>query len=66
MNRKDVIEVLIWVILGAILGVALGIYTSSRVRFETKISTTYNIPATEWKCDINAETKEITCKGVMK
>lgn len=37
-----------------------------RVHFETKIKTTNTIPATEWKCEINANTNEITCKGVMK
>ena len=37
-----------------------------RVHFETKISTSCTIPATEWKCQINADTNEITCKGVMK
>lgn len=37
-----------------------------RVHLETKISSTCTIPATEWKCEINANTNEITCKGVMK
>lgn len=66
MNSNDAVKLLIWVILGSIFGVALAIYGSSKVQVQTKISSTCTIPATEWKCEVNAETKEIICKGVMK
>ena len=70
MNKEKVIEILfgiaLLIIIAFFTSVFLFLILPPRFHFENKISTTCTIPATEWKCEVNAETKEIICKGVMK
>lgn len=70
MNGERIIGIMFGVALATIIAffmwLLLFVIFPPRVNFETKVSTTYTIPATEWKCEINAETKETICKGVMK
>lgn len=68
MSGEKIIDILIGtavvvIILCALL-LAYIIFTSKPV-IERNIKTTCVIPATEWKCFVSTETKEITCKGVI-
>jgi hypothetical protein len=70
MKGEKVIEILFGIALVVIVAfftaMFLFVIFPPRVHFETKASTTCTIPATEWKCQINVDTNEITCKGVIK
>jgi len=70
MNGERIIDIMFGVALAAIIAffmwLLLFVILPPRVNFQTTVSTTYTIPATEWKCEVNANTKEIICKGVMK
>jgi hypothetical protein len=70
MNGERIIDIMFGVALATIIAffmwLLLFVIFPPTAHFENKISTTRTIPATEWKCKINAETKEIICKGVMK
>ncbi len=70
MNGQRVVEILFGVALAVVIAFFVGLFLfvilPPRVHFETKTSSTCTIPATEWKCQISAETNEITCKGAMK
>ena len=64
MNGENITSLLLGIMLGLLI--AVFVYFIKEPMFQTKVSITHTIPATEWKCQINANTKEITCKGVMK
>ena len=68
MSGEKIIDILIGtavvvIILCALL-LAYIIFTSKPV-IERNIKTTCVIPATEWRCFVSTETKEITCKGLI-
>ena len=64
MNGENITSLLLGIMLGLLI--AVFVYFIKEPMFQTKVSITRTIPATEWKCEINANTNEITCKGVMK
>ena len=70
MNIERVVDIMFGIAFAIVVAFSIWLFLfvilPPRVHFETKISSTCTIPATEWKCEINADTNEITCKGVMK
>jgi hypothetical protein len=64
MSSENLVSLLLGIMLGLLI--ALFIYLIKEPMFQTKTSITCTIPATEWKCQINVETNEITCKGRVK